>query len=74
MSLFNTGQHLPANTGTATATDPDGTPAITYTDVTVSTPCPFLSTITRTWSANDGCNPAVPASKPSSELIPHHRP
>ncbi len=51
---------LPANTGMPVATDPDGPPpTVSYTDVTASGTCPIVGTITRTWSANDGCNPSV---------------
>ncbi len=47
---------LPANTGTAGATDNcDVTPTITFTDVVVGAACPQESTITRTWKAIDDC-------------------
>jgi HYR domain/Dockerin type I domain len=47
---------LPANTGTATATDNcDVTPSITFTDVTVGGACPQERTINRTWIATDDC-------------------
>jgi hypothetical protein len=47
---------LPANTGTATATDfCDVSPTITFTDVTVGGTCPQELTITRTWKATDDC-------------------
>ncbi len=47
---------LPANTGTATATDNcDPSPDITFTDVTVGGACPQERTITRTWMAIDAC-------------------
>ena len=46
---------LPVNTGgSATSTDNcDPTPAITYTDATVSGSCPNNYTITRTWKTTD---------------------
>ncbi len=44
----------PANTGMATATSGCGTPAITFVDNMVST-CGMAGTITRTWTATDGC-------------------
>src|SRR4029453_17844503 len=47
---------LPANTGSATATDNcDSTPAITFSDVTIGGLCPQELTITRTWRATDDC-------------------
>ena len=47
---------LPANTGTATATDNSGLlPAITYTDASIQGSCVGDRTITRTWRATDGC-------------------
>ena len=50
-----TANTLPANTGTATATDCDPTLAITFSDVTVGGICPQERTITRTWVATDDC-------------------
>ncbi|MBK9984535.1 MAG: HYR domain-containing protein [Saprospiraceae bacterium] len=47
---------LPANTGTATATDNCAfLNTITFSDVTVAGSCPQAFTITRTWTASDGC-------------------
>ena len=47
---------LPAQTGTATATDnSDAHPVITYTDSTVAGYGPGSSIITRTWKATDAC-------------------
>ena len=47
---------LPANTGTATATDNSGLlPSITYTDASIQGGCTGDRTITRTWRATDGC-------------------
>lgn len=47
---------LPANTGTATATDNcDPNPAITYTDVSIPGSGIGNSLITRTWKATDSC-------------------
>jgi hypothetical protein len=49
---------LPANTGSATATDNCGQPVITFSDATMNN-CPNnLSVITRTWTATDGCGNA----------------
>ncbi|MEO6131142.1 MAG: T9SS type A sorting domain-containing protein, partial [Saprospiraceae bacterium] len=51
-----TASTLPANTGTASATDNcDPTPTLTFTDVTVGGACPQERTITRTWIATDEC-------------------
>lgn len=51
-----TASTLPANTGTATASDIcDATPTVTFTDVTVGGSCPQEYTITRTWSGTDDC-------------------
>ncbi|MDQ3015617.1 MAG: VWA domain-containing protein, partial [Bacteroidota bacterium] len=48
---------LPAVTGNAIATDPDGTsPVVTYTDVTIGGSCPNEYSIQRTFRATDGCN------------------
>ena len=47
---------LPAYTGTATASDPDGSsPEVTYNDITVAGPCPESYIINRTWLTTDGC-------------------
>lgn len=48
---------LPANTGSANATDDcDDTPDISYSDVTIASPdCAQEYTITRTWTAADAC-------------------
>ncbi|MEQ1911071.1 MAG: HYR domain-containing protein, partial [Vicinamibacterales bacterium] len=47
---------LPANTGTATATDNcDNSPAITYADAIVGGNCAGNYTINRTWTATDAC-------------------
>jgi len=47
---------LPANTGSATASDNcDASPEITYSDVTTAGNCPQAYTISRTWVATDTC-------------------
>jgi hypothetical protein len=46
---------LPANTGSATATDNCSASVITYTDVTAAGACPQSYTITRTWKGTDAC-------------------
>ena len=47
---------LPANTGQATAEDPDGSsPEVTYEDEILPGPCPEAYTIHRTWTTMDGC-------------------
>jgi hypothetical protein len=47
---------LPGVTGSATATDNcDGSPSITFTNATVSGPCPQANVIIRTWHATDFC-------------------
>ena len=47
---------LPANTGTATATDDcSGVASITYTDVNAPGTCTGNHVITRTWKATDNC-------------------
>ncbi|MBL0008170.1 MAG: hypothetical protein IPP25_13620 [Saprospiraceae bacterium] len=51
-----TASTLPANTGTATATDNcDPVVGITFNDVIAGGICPQERTITRTWSATDDC-------------------
>ncbi len=51
-----TASTLPNNTGTPSATDNcDGTPNLTFSDVTVGGACPQERTITRTWVATDDC-------------------
>jgi hypothetical protein len=51
-----TASTLPANTGSATATDVcDLTPTITFADATIAGSCPQERTINRTWSATDDC-------------------
>jgi hypothetical protein len=48
--------HLPANTGTATATDNcDPAPVVTYTDITTAGTCAGNYVISRTWHATDNC-------------------
>jgi hypothetical protein len=48
---------LPANTGTATATDNcGGTPTISFTDAATSANCTGKPGIDRTWKAVDSCN------------------
>jgi hypothetical protein len=48
---------LPANTGTATATDNcGGTPTITFTDAATAANCTGKAGIDRTWKAVDSCN------------------
>ncbi len=55
LTIECTASTLPADTGTATATDNCSTPAVTFSDVTVAGGCPQEITITRTWLASDGC-------------------
>ena len=50
-----TASTAPANTGSATATDCDPAPVVTFTDATVGGACPQERTITRTWVATDAC-------------------
>ena len=51
-----TASDLPANTGSATATDLcDPAPVITFADVVAAGTCPQERTITRTWTATDAC-------------------
>jgi hypothetical protein len=50
-----TASTLPDNTGSATATDCDLTPTITFTDQIAGGACPQESTISRTWIATDDC-------------------
>lgn len=47
---------LPAVTGSATATDNcAANPVVTFNDAVLDGVCPLLLTITRTWTASDGC-------------------
>jgi hypothetical protein len=47
---------LPPDTGSATASDNcTGTPLVEFSDNIVLGVCPLLETITRTWTASDGC-------------------
>ena len=56
VTILCTASTLPANTGSATATDNcDGTPAITSLDATVAGGCAQEFTINRTWIATDDC-------------------
>ena len=51
---------LPANTGFAIATDPDGSvPTVTYADVIVPGACPEDYLINRNWQAEDGCTNTI---------------
>lgn len=51
-----TASTLPANTGSATATDNcAAAPTVTFSDATLAGGCPQERTITRTWTATDGC-------------------
>lgn len=51
---------LPANTGFAVATDPDGsTPTVTYSDMIVPGNCPEDYLINRNWQAEDGCTNTI---------------
>lgn len=56
ITIACTASTLPANTGTATATDfCDLTPTLTFSDVTTGGLCPQERTIHRTWTATDDC-------------------
>jgi hypothetical protein len=56
VTVLCTDSTLPANTGSATATDNcDGAPAITSLDATVAGGCAQEFTINRTWIATDDC-------------------
>ncbi len=56
LTLDCSGSTLPEDTGSASATDNCSTfPEVTFSDVTVGGVCPLLLTITRTWTASDGC-------------------
>ena len=46
----------PASTGSATAIDDCGTPAVMYSDEELAGTCAGESTIMRTWTAVDGCS------------------
>ena len=51
---------LPAHTGIAIASDPDGsTPEVTYVDVITPGPCAEQYSIERTWTATDGCTNSI---------------
>jgi gliding motility-associated-like protein len=51
------------NFATPTATDNCGTPSLTFADVTTNGSCPNEYTITRTWTADDGCGNTATASQ-----------
>ncbi|MEP6646617.1 MAG: SdrD B-like domain-containing protein [Saprospiraceae bacterium] len=55
LTISCTASTLPANTGTATATDNCSTITYTSTDVIVPGICAQERTITRTWKATDAC-------------------
>jgi hypothetical protein len=55
VTIACTASTLPANTGSATATDACSTYSITSTDVVINGDCPQEKTITRTWRATDAC-------------------
>jgi hypothetical protein len=46
----------PSHAGTASATDNcDPAPRVTFTDAVAPGPCPQAKTVSRTWTATDGC-------------------
>ena len=56
ITIHCTDPTLPPATGNATATDNcNPSPIVTFNDATLEGDCPNLLTITRTWTASDGC-------------------